>query len=158
MYTTTIKNKEYTVYEEGDLIPFLAIPPGFGIGRELEAREICHSVAAQKLGITEIQLEQLIIGDLKVTPEIAMRLEQMGFVTADYWLRRQAHYENHPKHPSRGGARPNSGPKALGHSTKQVRITAPLEDMEIITTWLKSQKNASRAIAQLIKEHATRAT
>ena len=42
--------------------------------------------------------------------------------------------------------------------TKQIRITAPLEDMEIITTWLKSQKNASRAIAQLIKEHATQAT
>jgi hypothetical protein len=57
---------------------------------------------------------------------------------------------------TRGGARLNSGPKPLGHSTKQIRITAPLEDMEIITTWLKSQKNAARAVAQMIKDHATR--
>ncbi len=156
MYTTQIKNQEYTVYEEGDLIPFIALPPGFGIQRDLKALKINSQKAAQELEISQTQYAQLIRGELEITPRIAQHLERLGSRRAEIWLKLQKNYGEHPKHPSRGGARPNSGPKPLGHSTKQVRITAPLEDMIIITAWLKGQKNAARAVAQLIRDRATR--
>ncbi len=154
MYTTTIKNQEYTVYEEGDLISFLPVPPGFGIARDLKALKITAKKAAQELEITQTEYVQLIRGEIELTPSMAKHLERLGSGTATIWLKLQKNYENHPKHPSRGGARPNSGPKPSGHSSKQVRISAAPEDMEIITTWLKSQKNAARAVAKLIKDHA----
>lgn len=134
---------------------FLAIPPSLTIARELEALELSHQQAAKKLGLTISQLEQLLCGELSVNNKIARKLEAIGAGTAKFWLKKQEQYNQHPK---RGGARANSGPKPSGLTSKQVRISALPAEMQVITTWLEQQPNASRAIAKLIQKEAIQKT
>ena len=49
--------------------------------------------AASKLGVPSETLQRVLDGHAPVTPDLARRLEAVGWSTAEFWLRRQASYE-----------------------------------------------------------------
>ena len=147
-----VNGKHYRVYGEATKNgSFDAIPPGLGIKRDLEVLEISHNDAIKQLGLSKDDFEKLLAGQIPLTAEIAQKLENLGSRNVELWMRMQASYESHPKHPTRGGARTGIGPKPKGFSSKQVRISAPPEVMKEIEGWLKAQPNAAHALATLIQ-------
>lgn len=49
--------------------------------------------AAGHLGVARHSLSRVIHGHAAISPEMAIRLEKMGWSTADTWLRMQAAYD-----------------------------------------------------------------
>ena len=49
--------------------------------------------AAERLGVARQTLSRLIHGHTGISPEMAIRLENMGWSTADAWVRMQADYD-----------------------------------------------------------------
>ena len=47
------------------------------------------TAAAQALGVTRKALSELLNGHTGVSPDMAIRLEKVGWSTADHWLRLQ---------------------------------------------------------------------
>ncbi len=128
------------------------IHPGFVVADELEALGISASKASKTFGVSKQELQQLCVGLLGITPSIAHGLEQLGSAKAEFWLQLQKEYTKHPK---RGGSRMGAGRKKKNFISKQVRISAPSEEMQQIQAWLEMQSNTSRALADLIL-HAPR--
>ena len=127
------------------------IHPGFAVADELEALGVSQAKASKALRITKFELQQLCAGELDITPGIADGLEQLGSANREFWLQLQRDYNAHPK---RGGARVGAGRKRKDFVSKQVRISAPPEDMARIQAWLEAQPNTSTALAELIlKSH-----
>ena len=67
--------------------------PGRLISRELTHLKVSVAFAAQALGVTRSQLYRVISGDSAISPEMAVRLEQVIGSTADQWLRLQMAYD-----------------------------------------------------------------
>jgi addiction module HigA family antidote len=128
------------------------VHPGLAVADELEALGITAKKASKIFGITQQELAQLCAGLLDITPSIANGLEQLGSAEAGFWLQLQKDYDQHPK---RGGYRLGAGRKKKNFVSKQVRISAPPEEMQQIQAWLEMQNNTSQALAQLIL-HAPR--
>lgn len=123
------------------------IPPARLIPDELETLGISLKDAAIAFGLSDAELAELFQGTRSITPEVAAALEKMGSSPANLWLQLQNAFDTHPK---RGGTRVGAGRKRENLSTKQVRITAPPETMQLVETWLGQQSNAARALADLI--------
>lgn len=136
-------------------IPFIAVPPGFLLRRELEARDITIAKFAPKLGLTPTELEKLLEGEIAITPDIANVFANEWDEDAGVLLRLQASYDAHPKNPW-GGQRNGAGRKPLELNNKQVRVSAKPDEMLEIEHWLKTQKSAPQALAQLILRHSRR--
>jgi addiction module HigA family antidote len=59
----------------------------------LEPLGLTVTAAAKALGITRQALNNLVNEKSGVSPEMAVRLEKMGWGTADGWLRLQMNYD-----------------------------------------------------------------
>jgi addiction module HigA family antidote len=134
------------IYSDNSLA-FQVIHPGFMVADELEALEVSNAKACKVFKINKEKLQQLFNGELDITPNIAAGLEELGGIESSFWLKLQSNYNTHPK---RGGYRPGAGRKKQDFVSKQVRISAPAEEMERIQAWLDTQPNTSRALAELI--------
>jgi addiction module HigA family antidote len=121
--------------------------PGLIVADEIETLGLNPKKASLALGISQVDLKKLCNGELDITPSIAAGLEQLGSGEAAFWLRLQQQFDTHPK---RGGFRAGSGRKKKHFVSKQVRISAPAEEMERIRAWLEAQPNTSTALAELI--------
>jgi addiction module HigA family antidote len=142
--------KKYRIMN--NLIPFIPTPPGRIVKRGLEELGMPNSQAAQTLKIPLFQLEALLKGETPLTPEIAERLVGLVGGRKEFWLNIEADYVAHPKFAGWGGSREGSGRKKLGLTSKQIRLSAAPDEMTKIEAWLKTQKNASQAVAKLILE------
>ena len=67
--------------------------PGRLIQSDLDALGVSVAAGAKALGVTRSQLYRVIGGDSAVSPEMAVRLEQVIGSTADHWLRMQTAYD-----------------------------------------------------------------
>jgi addiction module HigA family antidote len=67
--------------------------PGELIGDTLDDLKVSVSEAASGLGISRQQLHNLIAGRSRITPEMAVKLEQAIGSTADTWLRMQMNHD-----------------------------------------------------------------
>lgn len=67
--------------------------PGRLIQGDLEALGVSVAEGAKALGVTRSQLYRVISGESAVSPEMAVRLEQVIGSTADHWLRMQTAYD-----------------------------------------------------------------
>ncbi|MDB5507491.1 MAG: transcriptional regulator [Devosia sp.] len=67
--------------------------PGEGLRDDIEALGLTVAEAANGLGITRQQLNNILAGRSAITPETALRLEKAIGSTADHWLRLQAAYD-----------------------------------------------------------------
>ncbi len=134
------------IYTDNSLA-FRVIHPGFGVQDELEALGVGTAEACKIFKISEQELQQLFDGEIDITPNIADGLEKLGSTESGFWLKLQNSYNTHPK---RGGYRAGAGRKKQDFVSKQVRISAPVDEMERIQAWLDTQPNTSRALAELI--------
>ena len=68
--------------------------PGLSIRENcLDPLGLSVTAAAQQLGVARHTLSRVLNGRAGVSPEMALRLEDLGWSTADFWLRRQALYD-----------------------------------------------------------------
>ncbi len=70
----------------------LAIPPGEGLLEEIEFRGISPQELAASLSLRVEDVNELIVGDRAITPDIAARLEITLGISAQLWLNLEARY------------------------------------------------------------------
>ena len=51
------------------------------------------SEAARRLNLTPPELERILAGQSGISPDLAVRLEALGWATADLWLKLQSAYD-----------------------------------------------------------------
>jgi plasmid maintenance system antidote protein VapI len=135
---------------------FIPIPTGFTINKNIEAKKISPANAALALQMEFDDFNALLKGEAPLTERIAEGLVKLIGGRKEFWLGLEADYVAHPKFAGWGGSRTGSGRKKLGLTSKQIRLSAEPEQMTKIEAWLKKQKNASQAVAQLILEVSQR--
>lgn len=71
----------------------LAIPPGETIAEILTEREITQKELAQRTGVAEAFLSDVIQGKKSISEDFAMGLEKALGVPKSFWLKLQANYD-----------------------------------------------------------------
>lgn len=67
--------------------------PSVSLRRSLEAEGWDIRRFAAEIGITPGAASRLLNGSCGITPSVAHALQRIGWSTADFWMRRQAKYE-----------------------------------------------------------------
>ena len=67
--------------------------PGELIGDSLEQLGVTVDDAAKALGVSSQELQDVVSGQVSITPQMAVRLEKALGSTADTWLRMQSNYD-----------------------------------------------------------------
>lgn len=78
-----------------EFAPNWVSPPGETILDMAEERSWTQAELAQRLGFTEKHISQLINGKVPLSLEAAQRLERVVGGTVEFWLAREANYQNH---------------------------------------------------------------
>jgi HTH-type transcriptional regulator/antitoxin HigA len=76
-----------------DLVPGSTVPPGELLRDELKAREMKQVTLARELGIAKNVMSEIISGKRNLTSELALRLEEVMGINAEFWMRHQVAYE-----------------------------------------------------------------
>src|SRR3954453_10784741 len=72
--------------------PSYAIPPGDTIADLLEEHEMTQTELARRLGVTLKHVNQVVNGSASISAELALGLEKVFRVPADFWLNRESLY------------------------------------------------------------------
>ena len=67
--------------------------PGRGLRQDCTAAGLSITEAAKKLGVARVTLSRVLNGKAGISPEMALKLEAMGWSNADFWMRLQAAYD-----------------------------------------------------------------
>ena len=70
----------------------IATPPGATISEQLTNQGMNHTEFAQRLGMSQMQVNKLINGEVQLTPEIALKIEEVLGVPAKFWNNLEAIY------------------------------------------------------------------
>jgi len=73
---------------------FIATPPGVTIKEQLAENGMSEKEFAQRMGISEKHISRLVNGEVKLTPEMAVRLEMVLGVPAKFWNNLEAIYQS----------------------------------------------------------------
>jgi HTH-type transcriptional regulator / antitoxin HigA len=73
--------------------PATVSPPGQTIGDLLEERELRQAELATRMGVTPKFVNELVAGKASITPPTALALERALDVPAEFWLAREAKYQ-----------------------------------------------------------------
>lgn len=76
----------------GAFRPDYAVAPGETIADLLEDREMTQTALSERLGVTNKHVNQVVKGSASISAELALGLEKVFGVAADFWLRREAGY------------------------------------------------------------------
>ena len=71
---------------------FIAVPPGATIKEQLEDRGISQKEFASRMGMSEKHISQLINGQVRLTSDVALRLEMVLGIQASFWNNLEAIY------------------------------------------------------------------
>lgn len=71
----------------------VATHPGEVLKDEIEARELSKTETAQKLGMQPGNLSELFKGKRNITAALALKLEDLLGISAEFWLNLQSRYE-----------------------------------------------------------------
>ncbi len=71
----------------------IATPPGATIKEQLEDRNMTQKEFAQRMGMSEKHISHLVNGDVRLTPDVAIRLESVLGLPADFWNKLEARYQ-----------------------------------------------------------------
>ena len=70
----------------------IAVPAGETIKEQLEIRDISQKDFAYRMGMSENHICRLLAGDVLLTPETALKLEEVLNIDAKFWLGLEAGY------------------------------------------------------------------
>jgi addiction module HigA family antidote len=73
--------------------PRTVTPPGETIGELLEERSVRQTELATRMGVTPKFVNELIAGKASITPNTALALERALNLPAEFWLAREAKYQ-----------------------------------------------------------------
>lgn len=73
--------------------PDFLSPPGDTIADLLEEQEMTQVKLAERLGVTEKHLSQVINGHVRISPDLALGLERVLGPSTEFWLSRESHYQ-----------------------------------------------------------------
>jgi HTH-type transcriptional regulator/antitoxin HigA len=71
----------------------IATHPGEVLKDEIEARQLSKSKTAHKLGMQPGNLSELFKGKRNITAAVALKLEDLLGIPAEFWLNLQSRYE-----------------------------------------------------------------
>ena len=71
----------------------VSLHPGEVLDMELQAREIKKASFALQLGVKPGHLSEILHGKRHVSAAIALRLEKLLDIPAEYWMRVQVYYD-----------------------------------------------------------------
>ena len=72
---------------------YIATPPGATITEQLEERGMTQNEFSKRMGMSEKQISQLMNGDVRVTPDMAEKLELVLGVPAGFCNNLEAIYQ-----------------------------------------------------------------
>ena len=64
---------------------YIAVPPGATISEQLADRGITQKEFSSRMGLSESHVSELLHGDVRLTPDMAVRLESVLGVPAQFW-------------------------------------------------------------------------
>ena len=67
--------------------------PGRGLRQDCAEAGLSVTAAARKLGVARVTLSRVLNGQAGISPEMALKLEAVGWSNADFWMRLQAAYD-----------------------------------------------------------------
>ena len=67
--------------------------PGLSVRDSMEAMGWTVTGCAVRLGVSRNTMSRLINGRCGISPAMALALERIGWSNAEFWMRRQAHYD-----------------------------------------------------------------
>ncbi len=67
--------------------------PGRILRQSCATEGLSITKAARKLGVARVTFSRLINGQSGISPEMALKLEAIGWSNADFWMRLQAAYD-----------------------------------------------------------------
>ena len=67
--------------------------PGRGLRRDCAEAGLSITAAARKLGVARVTLSRVLNGQAGISPEMALKLEAVGWSNTDFWMRLQAAYD-----------------------------------------------------------------
>src|SRR3990167_8992337 len=73
--------------------PDFAVHPGETLREELETAHVSQVELAQRIGISEKHISQIINGESSITPDMAIKLERSLGVEAEFWANLQKNYD-----------------------------------------------------------------
>ena len=71
----------------------IATPPGATIREQLEDREMTQKEFALRMDMSEKHISKLINGEVRLTPDVALRLEYVLGIPAQFWTNLEAIYQ-----------------------------------------------------------------
>ena len=70
----------------------IATPPGVTIREQLEDRGMTQKEFAVRMDLSEKHISRLINGEVRLTPDVALRLESVLGVPAEFWNNLESRY------------------------------------------------------------------
>ena len=71
----------------------IAVPPGATIREQLADRDMSQKEFASRMGLSQKHISQLINGEVRLTPDVAVRLESVLGIPAQFWNNLEAIYQ-----------------------------------------------------------------
>ena len=71
----------------------IATPPGWPIKEQLEMRKMTQKEFAARMDMSEKHISKLINGEVRLTPDVAVRLETILGIPAEFWNNLEALYQ-----------------------------------------------------------------
>ena len=120
---------------------YIAIPPGETIREQLEERKLSQKEFAVRMGLSEKHVSQLINGKVALTSSVAIRLEDVLGVPANFWLKLESSYRENLERVKEERAE---------EADKQISAKMPYAEMAR-HGWIKATRNANEKVANLRK-------
>jgi HTH-type transcriptional regulator/antitoxin HigA len=76
-----------------EMVPGSVMHPGELLRAELEAREMKQITLAAELGIAKNVMSEIVSGKRNITPELAVGLEDVLGIKAEFWMKYQMAFE-----------------------------------------------------------------
>jgi len=123
-----------------DLKLWIEFPPGRDLAEKLEEMELDANDLAARMGYTPKAVNDILQGNSRITPEVALSLEMITEIPADYWLRSQIAYDEY---------------------VSRERIKASLSDQSLwkksfpsevnVREWVQQDKEDAKSLIPLLK-------
>ena len=88
-----MSNYKTVNFKGKEILTDVSLHPGEVLQDELVAREIPKNVLAEQLGMKANNFNELLQGKRHVSAALALKLEDILDISAEYWMRVQVYYD-----------------------------------------------------------------